>query len=185
MTAGFAPPFAEASTDWGTPEEHAAVMSFLAREAEALDGRDYATWLTLVEDDFTYQVPVPRTPDNPFSPHYDARSMLIDESKWSLESQWFRRLDRDIYELSWAENPPIRFRHFVSNVRVRRTDDPTLLDVRSNVLLIGTRQSDAPKYVSGERTDAVTVTERGYLLSRRWVVLDQVVIDFPQLRIML
>jgi 3-phenylpropionate/cinnamic acid dioxygenase small subunit len=170
---------------WASPEEHSAMAVFLAREAEAMDQRDYATWLTMVDEDFTYQVPVPRTPDNPFSPPYDARTMLIDESRWSLESQWFRRLDREIYELSWAENPPVRFRHFVSNVRVRRTDRDDLLDVRSNVMLVGTRQSDAPKYVTGERTDTVRRDPDGYRLVRRWVVLDQVVIDFPQLRIML
>lgn len=70
-------------------------------------------------------------------------------------------------------------------MRVRRTDDPAILDVRSNVLLVGTRQSDAPKYISGERTDVVTVHDDGYRLASRWVVLDQVVIDFPQLRVIL
>lgn len=185
VTSNFAPPFAEISQVWASPEEHAAVAAFLAHEAEAIDSRDFATWLSLVDDEFTYQVPVPRTPDNPFSPHFDSRSMLIDESKWSLESQWFRRLDLDLYELSWAENPPVRFRHFVSNIRVRRTDDPKVLDVRSNVMLVGTRQSDAPKFLTGERSDAISVVDDGYRLTRRWVVLDQVVIDFPQLRIML
>lgn len=185
MTARYAPPFAAASTTWASAEEHSAVALFLAREAEAADQRDYATWLTLVDDDYTYQVPVPRTPDNPFSPPYDVRTMLIDESKWSLESQWFRRLDKEIYELSWAENPPVRFRHFISNIRARLSDRPDVLDVRSNVLLVGTRQSDAPKYVTGERTDAIRRTDDGYLLLQRWVVLDQVVIDFPQLRILL
>ena len=87
MTSNFAPPFAEISQVWASPEEHAAVAAFLAHEAEAIDSRDFAAWLSLVDDEFTYQVPVPRTPDNPFSPHFDSRSMLIDESKWSLESQ--------------------------------------------------------------------------------------------------
>lgn len=164
---------------------HASVSAFLGRESEAMDNRDFVGWLALVDDDFTYQVPVPRTPDNPFSPHYDTRTMLIDESRWSLESQWFKRLDRDIYELSWAENPPVRFRHFVTNIRVRLTSDPGVLDVRSNVLLIGTRQSDAPKYISGERTDVIAAHDGEFQLARRWVVLDQVVIDFPQLRVML
>lgn len=185
MNVLYQPPFAVASTIWAPADVHAAVTAFLSRESEAMDNRDFAGWLALVEDDFTYQVPVPRTPDNPFSPHYDNRSMLIDESRWSLEGQWFRRLDREIYELSWAENPPVRFRHFVTNVRVRLTEDSDVLDVRSNVLLIGTRQSDAPKYISGERTDVITIHADGYRLARRWVVLDQTVIDFPQLRIML
>lgn len=44
------------------------MSTFLAREAEAVDNRDFATWLRLVEDGFTYQVPVPRTPGQPVRP---------------------------------------------------------------------------------------------------------------------
>lgn len=185
MSVTYSPPFTERSARFADADVHFGVGLLLSREAEAVDNRDFAEWLRLVEKDYTYQVPVPRTPDNPFAPHYDARTMLIDESRWSLESQWFKRLDPNIYELSWAENPPVRFRHVIGNIRVRLTDDPTLLDVRSNVLLVGTRQSDAPKYLSAERIDAVRVQGAEYKLAQRWAVLDQTVIDFPQLRIML
>lgn len=164
---------------------HREVDLFLAHEAELNDSRRYWEWVDLVEDGFTYQVPVPRTPDTPFAKHYDDRVMLIDESKWSLSTQWFRRLDKDIYELSWAENPPVRFRHFVSNVRVRHTDDPDVLDVRSNVMLVGVRQSDLPKYVTAERFDTIVQHPEGLRLRRRWALLDETVIDFPQLRILL
>lgn len=164
---------------------HREVDLFLAHESELADSRRYWEWVDLVTDDFTYQVPVPRTPDNPFAPHYDDRTMLIDESKWSLESQWFKRLDPDIYELSWAENPPVRFRHIVSNIRVRTLPDSDALDVRSNVLLVGVRQSDLPKFITAERFDTVIRTNDGLRLQRRWAVLDETVIDFPQLRIML
>ena len=111
--------------------------------------------------------------------------MLIDETKGSLESQWFRRLDRDLFEMSWAENPPVRFRHFVTDIRVRLSNEPSVLDVRSNIMLVGTRQSDAPKFITGERIDAVNIIQGGFRLAHRWVALDQVVIDFPQLRIIL
>lgn len=179
------PPRAGEPANFASLDVHREVDLFLAHEAELADSRRYWEWADLVTDDFTYQVPVPRTPDNPFSPHYDDRSMLIDESKWSMESQWFKRLDPDIYELSWAENPPVRFRHLVSNVRVRLTDDPAAYDVRSNVILTGVRQSDLPKFITAERFDIVVRTPEGLRLKRRWAVLDGTVIDFPQLRIML
>lgn len=166
-------------------EVHREMDLFLAQEAEYADSRQYTEWADLVEEDFTYKIPVPRTPDNPFAPHYDDRAMFLDESKWSLVNQWFRRLDPDIYELSWAENPPVRFRHFVTNVRVRTTDDPDRYDVRSNVMLVGVRQSDLPKYITGERFDVVVRRAEGLRLASRWVVLDETVIDFPQLRIIL
>lgn len=161
------------------------VSQFLAYESELLDDRKFHEWVDIVADDFTYQVPTPRTPDSPFKPHYDDRSLLIDESKWSMTTQWFRRFDADIYETAWGENPPVRFRHLVTNVRVRLTDDPDVYEVRSNIALVGTRQSDLPKYITGERTDRIERRDGQLVLVRRWVVLDQVVIDFPQLRILL
>jgi 3-phenylpropionate/cinnamic acid dioxygenase small subunit len=181
MTTTSPPPLAP----FASLDVHREVDLFLAFEAELADARRYWEWADLVEPDFTYQVPVPRTPDSPFAPHYDERSMLIDESKWSLTSQWFKRLDPDLYELSWAENPPVRFRHIVSGVRVRVTDDPNVYDVRSNVLLVGVRQSDMPKYVTAERFDTIVRRPEGLRLLRRWAVLDEVLIDFPQLRILL
>ncbi len=171
--------------EFASLEVHREVDLFLARESELADSRRYWEWVELVTEDFTYQVPVPRTPDNPFAPHFDDRTMLIDESRWSMESQWFKRLDPDIYELSWAENPPVRFRHTVSNIRVRITDNPDTYDARSNVLLVSVRQSDLPKFVTAERFDTIVRTAEGLRLKRRWAVLDETVIDFPQLRIML
>ena len=178
-------PFTAGDGEFAGLDVHREIDLFLAREAELNDSRRYWEWADLVEEGFTYQVPVPRTPDTPFAPHYDTRSMLIDESKWSLTAQWFRRLDQDIYELSWAENPPVRFRHFVSGIRVRLTDDPEVFDVRSNLLLVGVRQSDAPKYITAERFDTIVRTSGGLMLRRRWAVLDETLIDFPQLRILL
>jgi 3-phenylpropionate/cinnamic acid dioxygenase small subunit len=179
------PPGTGEPANFASLDVHREVDLFLAHEAELSDSRRYWEWADLVTEDFTYQVPVPRTPDNPFAPHWDARTMLIDESKWSLTSQWFKRLDPDIYELSWAENPPVRFRHTVSNIRVRLTDDPDVYDARSNVILTGVRQSDLPKFITAERYDTIVRTSSGLRLKRRWAVLDETVIDFPQLRILL
>lgn len=187
MTAGVGvrPPRSGEPANFASLDVHREMDLFLAHEAELSDSRRYWEWSDLVTEDFTYKVPVPRTPDSPFAPHYDERSMLIDESRWSLESQWFKRLDADIYELSWAENPPVRFRHTVSNIRVRLTPEPDRFDVRSNVILTGVRQSDPPKFITAERFDVVVRQSHGLRLQSRWAVLDQTVIDFPQLRIIL
>lgn len=174
-------PAAPASVDATTYVE---VCQFLAHEAAALDDRRYNDWVELVADEFVYLVPTPRTPDTPFKPHFDSRNLLIDESKWSLTTQWFRRFDEDIYEMAWGENPPVRYRHVIGSIRVRVADDAAYT-VHSNVLLTGTRQSDSPKFVSAQRTDTLVRREGTLLLARRWAVLDQVLIDFPQLRIML
>lgn len=160
------------------------VATFLYHEAELLDERRYAEWVEIVADEFVYQVPTPRTPDSPFRPHWDERALMIDESKWSLMSQWFRRFDADIYETAWGENPPVRFRHVVGNVQVRESGADRF-EARSNVVLIATRQSDPPKYLSGQRVDQLLRREGRLLLARRWVALDQVLLDYPQLRVLL
>ena len=178
LSAREAPRLADADT-------HYDVALFLAYEASLLDERRYHEWANIVSEDFTYKVPTPLTPDSPYKPPYDTRTMLIDESKWSMTTQWFRRFDEDIYEMAWGENPPVRFRHFLSNMRTELSTEPETYISRSNVMLVATRQSDAPKFVTGARVDEVRRVEGRLLLVSRWVTLDQSVIDFPQLRIML
>lgn len=167
-----------------SPAVYAEIASFVAFEAELLDDRRYHHWVELVTDTFVYLVPTPRTPDTPFKQHWDEATMLINESKWSLATQWFRRFDEDIYEMAWGENPPVRFRHVITNIRVVELAEDRF-EVKSNVALVATRQSDPPKYLTAERTDELVRVNGELYLDRRWAVLDQVLMDFPQLRIML
>jgi 3-phenylpropionate/cinnamic acid dioxygenase small subunit len=163
---------------------HAEVTAFLAQEAELLDSRDFRAWLDLVEESFTYRVPVPVTPDDPVAPAYDGASYIIDETRETLTEHWFARFRPDMWEIAWAENPPVRFRHFVSNVRVRGTDDPGVLDVRSNVIVSAVRQSSPTSTLHAERFDLITRAENLRLRSR-FVVIDETVLDFAQLRVVM
>lgn len=186
MTAGLAGQrTADSRPRYADPAVQGELALFLAHEADLLDERRFHEWVEIVADGFTYRVPTPITPDSPYKPHYDTRNLLIDESKWSMTTQWFRRFDEDIYEMAWGENPPVRFRHFLSNVRATLTADPDRYVVYSNVMLVGTRQSDRPKFITGARTDEVGRVDGRLILLSRWVVLDQSLIDFPQLRILL
>jgi 3-phenylpropionate/cinnamic acid dioxygenase small subunit len=177
---------------WGVPERdfadamaHAEASAFLARESEYMDSRRFSEWAELVDESFRYLVPVPVTPDNPLSPPFDPECLLLDESKASMIQLWFRRYEKGMYEIAWGENPPVRLRHFVTNVRVRGTDDENVYDVRSNVLLIGVRQGDAPAFLSAERFDLVRRTDTGLRLLRRIAILDETLLAFPQVRAML
>jgi 3-phenylpropionate/trans-cinnamate dioxygenase subunit beta len=164
---------------------HAEMALLLAREAELLDSRRFQEWVSLVEPTFTYRVPTPVTPDNPFAPHYDPDSLLLDESLDSLTALWFRRFDEDLFRQSWGENPPVRFRHIVSNVRVRERRDDPVLDVRSNVLLVSVRHDDPPVLLSAERFDTAVRRDGGYRLASRYAVLDEVLLSAPQIRVLL
>jgi 3-phenylpropionate/cinnamic acid dioxygenase small subunit len=185
FVAGERPARAAVNDRFASAAVHQEISLFLARESELMDDRSFADWVQLVTADFCYFVPVGLTPDNPYAPHYDAEAMLIDETRDSLAEQWFKRFDPDIIEIAWGDNPPVRFRHLVTNVRVRHTEDPDSYDVRSNVLLSGTRQSDASKFVAAERFDTIRRTPDGLRLAMRYAIFEETVIDFPQLRVVL
>ncbi len=77
---------------------------------------------------------------------------------------------------AWAEDPPSRMRHFVSNVRVREQSDGSF-DVRSNLLIFRTRQDQtAPQILAGERHDLLRRVDGRLLLHRRVIYLDHTVI---------
>lgn len=149
-----------------------------------LDNRWYKDWLELLDGDFTYRMPVPITPDNPVAPHYDASAFVIDETRETLADHWVRRLEPDMWEIAWAEVPPVRFRHFITNVRVRILGD-SRYDVRSNVLLSATRQSDQSNFMAVERYDTIEESSNGFRLLSRFVVPETTVFGLPQLRIIL
>jgi 3-phenylpropionate/cinnamic acid dioxygenase small subunit len=178
-------PDAVSEMPFGSAELHAEVRAFLDREAELIDGRQFAAWLSLVTDDFAYRMPVPLTPDNPETPPYDEWALVIDESRETLAEHWFRRFDPDMWEMAWAENPPVRYRHFISNVRVRHTGSANVYDVRSNVIVTATRQSDRPSALYVERFDRLTREGGELLLQERVVVSESTVIEFAQLRVIL
>jgi 3-phenylpropionate/cinnamic acid dioxygenase small subunit len=168
-----------------SPEVHAEVAAFLAFESEALDSRRFAEWVDLVEEDFTYRVPVPITPDNPAAPAYDEHAFIIDESRQTLIDHWFVRYEPEMWEIAWSENPPVRYRHFVTNVRVRETDRPDVLDVRSNAIVSATRQSSPTTTLHVERFDLVRRRPEGLRLMRRFAVTDEALLNFSQLRVVL
>ena len=159
------------------------IRDFLYREAEMIDDRRFGEWLSLVDENFTYRMPVPVTPDNPEAPHYEARAFIIDENRSTLIEHWFRRYEPDMWEMAWSENPPVRYRHFVTTVRVRVTHEPDVYDVRSNVIVTGTRQSDQPTPLYVERFDTIARAGDGWLLRDRFVVSESTVIEFSQLRV--
>lgn len=164
---------------------HEEVRAFLNLEAEMVDDRRFADWLEIVAEDFWYRMPVPVTPDNPVAARYDAAALIIDENRQTLMDHWFRRYEPDMWEMAWAENPPVRYRHFVSNIRVRETAQPELYQVRSNAIVTATRQSDQPSTLYVERFDILRRTPTGWQLRERFVVPESTVIDFAQLRVIL
>lgn len=146
------------------------VEGFLYREAELLDGWRLREWLGLLTDDVRYRVPIRIAKERSDDPRAGVSTEMfhLDEDIHSLEL----RVDRLETGYAWAEDPPSRLRHFITNVRVAGSADKELV-VRSNVLVYRSRW-DRPEHdlLSGERHDLLRRVDGDLRLAERTVVLD-------------
>ncbi|RMG55093.1 MAG: 3-phenylpropionate/cinnamic acid dioxygenase subunit beta [Acidobacteria bacterium] len=157
------------------------VRDFLLREAELLDNGAYRDWLGCLTEDIRYQVPVRVTRDRGVESEFVSEMGHLDEDHVSLEM----RIMRLETEYAWAEDPPSRTRHFVSNIRVEPGDRDDEVKVKSNLLLYRTRGDD-PHYdlLSAERHDVLRRINSQWKLARRLVLLDQTTIGTHNLSIL-
>lgn len=157
------------------------IEEFLKKEAELLDDRKFEEWLELLSDNVEYYVPVRSThgnteadPDNEF-----IDLAHVDDSKHRLE----KRVERLDTEYAWAEQPPSRTRHFVSNVRVSEHEDGKF-EVKSNLLLYVTRGDAAdPTILSGERHDVISRRDSELRLTERTVYLDNTTLPLDRISV--
>ncbi|MEA2401149.1 MAG: hypothetical protein QOK00_1552, partial [Thermoleophilaceae bacterium] len=83
------------------------------------------------------------------------------------------RVDRIRSGFAWAEAPPSRTRHLVTNVRVWHGEDDSL-EVESHFLLYRTRIELDVEVLAGARQDTlVSGGPHGWLIRRRYILLDQ------------
>ena len=155
----------------------AELTQWLYDEAELLDEGRLPEWLQMLTDDVRYRVPIrihkEVTGDSRVTGVLDD-SFHLDEDRASLQM----RVDRIETGFAWAEEPPSRLRHFVSNVRVRRVPgSDSELAVRSYVMIYRGRW-DRPHYdiMTAERHDRFRKVGGDWKLARRDVVLDSTTI---------
>lgn len=156
-------------------ETVADVKEFLYREALALDERRFRDWLEFLADDIRYEVPVRVTREGLADWELAPTSRIFDDTKETLEIR-VRRLETDF---AWAEQPPSRTRHFVTNVVVDPVSDAGYeFRVSSNVFIYRSRGSDpTPSLYSLFRKDTVRKVGEGWELARRWAALDQALVN--------
>lgn len=145
------------------------IQDFLIYEAECLDDRRFEEWLEHFTSDVSYKAPARVTKKNPASNVVDAIGHF-DDNIHSLTLR-VKRLGTDV---AWAEDPPSLTRRFVTGIRIRRTEKPDVLDVRSNLCLFRSR-GDRGLYdlIVGERFDTFQQGSEGWKISSRRIVLDQ------------
>jgi 3-phenylpropionate/cinnamic acid dioxygenase small subunit len=150
------------------------VEEFLYREASLLDERRLEEWLALVTDDIHYWMPIRRTTtakeiDNEFTK--PGGMAFFDDDKRTLGL----RVQRLAVGRAWAEDPPSRTRHMVSNVRILSADANEIL-VAANFQLYRTRLDSEEDSWIGRREDLLRRENGALKLARRYIYLDQTVI---------
>ncbi len=170
----------EANAVSPSPQVREEILDLLYREAELLDEGRFDEWLDLLTDDVTYQMPVRVTRERG------------QTGEVSMEMQHFRddratlalRVRRLKTEFAWAEDPPSRTRHFITNVRLRAAATSDEVDVRSNVLIYRSR-GDSPLHdlICGERRETVRRTNGVWKVARRVFVPDQATLNTKNLAI--
>jgi 3-phenylpropionate/cinnamic acid dioxygenase small subunit len=171
--------------DTGTPVKpgsdlYAEVQYLLLREADALDNYRFDEWLGMLSEDITYVMPVRTSQFLTDGKGFHEDSYLFSDDLESLTTR-VRRLET---EFAWAETPPSRTRHFVSNVIVHEQEGGEL-GVRSSFMITRTRQDQGYQMFTGERQDRVRRGEDGELrFAGRLVLPDQTVITATNLSVL-
>lgn len=150
-------------------ETRLSIMDFLSEEAELLDDRHFEEWLALCAEDISYTAPIRVAKKSPDSD-------IIDDIGhfWDTYPSLSLRVRRLATDVAWAEDPRSHTRRVVSNIRIRTTENPDELAVRSNLLIFRSR-SDRGQYdlIAGERHDVLRRNGDFWLIASRRAILDQ------------
>ena len=161
----------------------ADVEDFYYHEADLLDERRFREWLDLLAEDVTYFMPIRR---NVKFGQQAARENTrqgegiswFDEDKWTLT----KRVDQILTGVHYAEEPLSRITHMVSNVQIKAVRPAALrpevdgvreLDVSSRVLVYQNRVEYETYTFVGRRHDTLRLTDKGWKIARREILLEQ------------
>jgi len=162
---------------------HLAVSQFLFREARLLDEHRYEEWLALFTEDLSYEMPMTLTRERAES----ARAHDYDMTYFSENADSLRmRIDRLRTDYAWAEDPPTRTRHLLSNLEVYPTDDPDEFTTHAAFVVYANRGSlpNWEQYV-GTRQDTVVRQGDAWKVRRRLLLLDQALLGTNSISIFL
>jgi len=156
----------------------ADLEDFYYHEADLLDGRRFRDWLDLLADDITYFMPIRRNVK--FGQHAARENTTLGEGiSWFDEDKWTltKRVEQILTGVHYAEEPLSRISHMISNVQIRsvRPDvgSPHELDVTSRFLVYQNRVEYETYTLVGRRNDTVRITDGGWKIAKREIILEQ------------
>lgn len=150
-------------------ETYLDVADFLVCEAELVDQRRFDEWLELLADDIEYVVPVRQSLGAADGEGFDPGIAWLRENRRSIEIR-VRRLQATF---AWSDDPPSRSRHFVSNIRARRSERMDEVRALSNLWLYRSRGVGTDhEFLSAERRDLLRKVNGSWKLACREAHLD-------------
>jgi 3-phenylpropionate/cinnamic acid dioxygenase small subunit len=156
------------------------VEQFLYEEAALLDERRFDEWLDLFTEDCHYWMPIRSTratgdEEHEFtSPHENA---YFDDTK-SMLAQRIQQIKTGFH---WAEDPPSRTRHMVTNVRVYPAEKPDEVLVKLDFLVYRTRLATSEDMWIGAREDTLRRVDGEWKIAKRHLFLEQAVLKSKNL----
>ena len=149
------------------------IEQFLYHEAELIDERRYTEWIDLLAEDIHYHMPIRRNfkfgewdRENSDS---ESEISWFDEGKRTLAGR-VRQINTGVH---WAEEPPSRVRHIISNVQVDDIQGDEV-KVRSRFFVWTQRLADEVNMFVGKRDDILRRDpETGWKVAKRTILLDQ------------
>ncbi len=156
------------------------IEEFLYGEADLLDERRYEEWLDLLTEDARYWMPMRRNvPPDDLEREFTREGADVnwfDEGKETLA----RRVGQILTGVHWAEEPPSRICHMVSNVQILRATppgpSPSEVAVKCRFLVYRNRVETETDILVGKREDLLRKVDGDWKIARRKIVLDQSVL---------
>lgn len=139
-------------------EDHYEISDFLFQEADILDEWRFRDWLDLFTPDVKYWAPVRENRtwrERKLEMSGPGQSAYFDDDLNGLR----QRVDRLYTHMAWAEEPPSRTRHLVSNIRAWEGATPGEFTVASSFHMYRTRSERDQDAVVGRRFDTLRSVE--------------------------
>ncbi|MHA7650592.1 3-phenylpropionate/cinnamic acid dioxygenase subunit beta [Mycobacterium sp. ML4] len=160
---------------------HLQAHQFLVDEAYLLDRQQYEAWLDTMTDDVRYVMPVRVTTARGAGFDTSPGMDHFDEDKYSLTL----RVARMGTEHVWAEDPPSRLRHFITNVRTFEHDPAHLLVESAELLFRSRGDVNESALLSCGREDLLRWAEGRWKLAHRKIIADESVLRMQNLAVFL
>lgn len=150
------------------------IGEFLAFEADLLDARRYEDWLALLTEDIRYWMPMARNMASDDS----GREFTIEDEDVNWIEEGIETIRQRVAQLAtglhWAEQPPSRTSHMISNLRVlENSDGLDEVKTRCRFLVYRNRLEDEQNIFVGKRNDTLRRVNGSWKIARREIYLDQ------------